>query len=431
VSTEVSKVSGGLRGDAVWNNPPIKVRENPERLAWAILLACFGVFLALLISVPLTLRYFVQHATAPQTATLDPTQGTVLLYGPSATEPIAITELREDVVEGSTIVAGDGPTQASLRLISENEGDEALGSVQLYTGSRLQIERMRSPMFEMSTEPYQVRLRLDQGQARVFTNSGRQRPLSVEIATPHGSIMLATGSFQIAVTGEQTDITVSAGSATLVKADQPDLTVTEGLRAWMTASGIAETPAPAAQNLLRNGNFSESMRDSWESYVIAQNVTPGKVNIMERDGRRVAYFVRQGEDNVPTEVGIRQGIDRDVNVYDKLYLQLDVKLLFQSLPGAGYLSSEYPLRVEISYTDIYGKSGLTWGHGFYFRDPENENWQIVGGEKIPPFNWFTYRSPNLMELLKDTRPARIDSIRIYASGWNYQSMVSEVYLVAE
>ena len=207
--------------------------------------------------------------------------------------------------------------------------------------------------------------------------------------------------------------------------------MTEGLRAWMTADTIANAPAPAAQNLLRNGNFSESMRDSWESYVIAQNVTPGKVNIMERDGRRVAYFVRQGEDNVPTEVGIRQVVGRDVNVYDKLYLQLDSKLLFQSLPGAGYLSSEYPLRVEITYTDIYGKSGLTWGHGFYFRDPENENWQIVGGEKIPPFNWYTYRSPNLLELLKDTRPARIDSIRIYASGWNYQSMVSEAYLVAE
>jgi hypothetical protein len=431
VSTEVSKVSSGLRGDAVWNNPPVKVRENPERLAWAVLLTCFAVFLVLLVTVPLTLRYFVQHATSPQTATLDPTQGTVLLYQPGATEPVAITELRKDVVEGSTIVAGDGPTQASLRLISENDEDEALGSVQLYTGTRVQILRMRSPMFEMSSEPYQVQLRLDQGQARVFTNSGRQRPLSVEIVTPHGSILLDTGSFQIAVTDEQTDITVSSGSATLAKAGQTDLPVTEGLRAWMTADSLADAPAPAAQNLLRNGNFSEPMRDSWESYVIAQNVTPGKVNIMERDGRRVAYFVRQGEDNVPTEVGIRQGIDRDVNVYDKLHLQLDVKLLFQSLPGAGYLSSEYPLRIEITYTDIYGKSGLTWGHGFYFRDPENENWQIVGGEQIPPFNWYTYRSPNLMELLQDTRPARIDSIRIYASGWNYQSMVSEAFLVAE
>jgi hypothetical protein len=431
VSSEISELGGGLRGDTVWNGPPVKVRENPERLAWIVLLACFGVFVVLLISVPLTLRYYVQHATSPQPATLDPTQGTVLLYQPGATEPVAITELRKDVVEGSTILAGDGPTQATLRLISEGVADEALGSVQIYTGSRLQIQRMRSPMFEMSNEPYQVQLNLSQGQARVFTNSGRQRPLSVEIVTPHGSIMLDTGSFQIAVTESQTDITVSSGDATLVKEDQPGLAVTEGLRAWMTADGVAATPVPAAQNLLRNGNFSESMRNSWESYVIAQNVTPGKVNIMERDGRRVAYFVRQGEDNVPTEVGIRQIIDRDVNVYDKLYLQLDVKLLFQSLPGAGYLSSEYPLRVEITYTDIYGKSGLTWGHGFYFRDPENENWQIVGGEKIPAFNWYTYHSPNLMELLQDTRPARIDSIRIYASGWNYQSMVSEAYLVAE
>ncbi|MCB0150232.1 MAG: hypothetical protein KDE01_21610, partial [Caldilineaceae bacterium] len=99
-------------------------------------------------------------------------------------------------------------------------------------------------------------------------------------------------------------------------------------------------------------------------YVVAENVTPGKVSIMERDGRRVAYFVRQGEDNVPTEVGIRQVIGKDVNVYDKLYLQLDIKLLFQSLSGAGYLSSEYPLRVELTYTDVYGKQ-LTWGHGFY------------------------------------------------------------------
>jgi hypothetical protein len=36
-----------------------------------------------------------------------------------------------------------------------------------------------------------------------------------------------------------------------------------------------------------------------------------------------------------------------------------------------------------------------------------------------------------MEVLAETRPAHIDSVRVYASGWNYQSMVSEVFLVAE
>jgi hypothetical protein len=182
--------------------------------------------------------------------------------------------------------------------------------------------------------------------------------------------------------------------------------------------------------LLRNGDFSEPELDAWQTDTYAENVEPGSVTIDEGEGRWVAFFRRDGEDNVPTEVSITQIVEKDVNVYDKLTLQLDVKLLHQSLSGAGYLSTEFPLRAEITYTDIYGKV-LTWGHGFYYRDPENANWQIIDGEKIPPYSWYTYQSPNLMDELANTRPARINSVRIYASGWNYQSMVSEVYLVAE
>ncbi|HHY54456.1 MAG TPA: hypothetical protein GYA08_03370 [Chloroflexi bacterium] len=426
-----SELTGAPAPENVWRGQSRHaLRENPERLAWIVLLTSFALFVALAITVPLSIRYVIEVATVKQTAVLNPTQGTVLLYTPGAVEPIAITDLRDEVTEGSVVEAGDSPTQATVRLITEGDSDEALGSVQIFSGTRLRIDRLRRPTFDMSSEPYQAQLTLDKGQTRVFTNSGHQRPLAVRIVTPHGEIDLDAGSYQITVGAERTDITVSAGEATLHKADQPPLVVASGLRAWLTADALADQPVAAAQNLLRNGNFTESMKDSWESYVIAQSVTPGKVSIMERDGRRVAYFVRQGEDNVPTEVGIRQHIGKDVNVYDKLVLQLDVKLLFQSLSGAGYLSSEYPLRVEVTYTDIYGKQ-LTWGHGFYYRDPENENWTIVNGEKIPPFTWYTYRSPNLMEELAETRPAHIDSVRIYASGWNYQSMVSEVFLVAE
>ncbi len=426
-----SDIAGVSQAESLWvEQAQHRMRANPERLAWTVLLISFSIFVALMIAAPLSLRYFIETATARQDAVLDPAQGTILLYPPRSLEPIAITDLRDQVLEGSIIEAGDSPTQATVRLISEGNADRSIGSIQLFSGTRLRLDQLRSPMFEMSSAPYRARLTVDKGQLRVFTNSDADRPISVSLVTPHGEVDLQAGSYQVAVTEEQTAITVSAGEATLLKAEREPLVVTSGLRAWMTADARAETPVVASENLLRNGNFTESMRDSWESYVIAQNVTPGRVSIMEREGRRVAYFVRQGEDNVPTEVGIRQFVGKDVNVYDKLVLQLDVKLLFQSLSGAGYLSSEYPLRVEINYTDIYGKQ-LSWGHGFYYRDPENENWKIVNGEKIPPFNWFTYRSPNLMELLKETRPARIDSIRIYASGWNYQSMVSEVFLLAE
>ncbi len=405
-------------------------RENPERLAWAVMLISFAIFVLLAVSIPLAVSYALRYATVVHEARLEPTLGTLLLYSSPMSEPVAVTGVKQDLTEGMRIVAGDDSTQGTLVILGSNRADPALGSVQIYAGTTLQVLRIRRPMFASSDQPYQLRLRLERGQARIFSNSGDGRPLHVDLQTPHGAISLASGSYQISVNADQTDVTVRTGQAILTHADGAAMTLDAGLRAWMTLERMTQEPVSGELNLLRNGNFAEPMLNTWQSYVIADNVIPGSVRIVEREGRWVAHFIRQGEENVPTEVGITQVVDRDVNVYDSLTLQLDVKLLHQSLSGAGYLSSEFPLRVEINYTDIYGKS-LSWGHGFYYRDPENENWRIINGEKIPPFIWYTYQSPNLMELLADTRPARINTVRIYASGWNYQSMVSEVYLVAE
>lgn len=409
---------------------PSRWRANPERLAWAVILSAFALFCLLAVSIPLTVRYAMRYATVSQEARLEPTLGTLLVYSSPSSEPVAVTGVKQDLVEGMRIVAGDDSTQGTLVFLSATDTEPALGSVQIYAGASLVVQRVRRPMFSGSPEPYQVRLRLDQGQARIFSNSGDGRPLHVDLQTPHGLIALSSGSYQVSVDGDQTDVTVRTGQATLSHLNTSQVVLDAGLRAWMTPEDLTQEPVSAELNLLRNGSFSEPMLDTWQSYVIADNVIPGSVRIVEREGRWVAHFIRQGEENVPTEVGITQMVDRDVNVYDTLILQLDVKLMHQSLSGAGYLSSEFPLRVEVNYTDIYGKP-LSWGHGFYYRDPENENWRIINGEKIPPYIWYTYQSPNLLDLLRDTRPARINSVRIYASGWNYQSIVSEVYLLVE
>lgn len=404
-------------------------RNQPERMAWLVLMSSFVIFVSLAVAVPLTVNYFIRYATVSQEARLMPTLGTLLLYPRAGSEPTAITALRGDVVEGNRIVALDESTQGTLGFIAVEGTDEVLGSVQIYPGTAVEVLRIRRPMFERSPEPYHVRLRLERGQARIFTNSGDQRSMLVQLVTPHGEMTLPAGSYQVSVNDARTDLTVRSGEAQMTMGSDATLFVEQGLWAWMSDEGMASQPMPAEQNLLRNGDFTQSMVGTWDSYVIAEGVTPGSVRIIEREGRRVAHFVRQGEENTNTEVGIVQEIDANVNVYDSLVMQLDVKLLHQSLSGAGYLSSEFPLRWEITYIDIYGKE-LRYGWGFYFRDPENENWRVEYGEKIPPVNWYTYQSPNLMELLADTRPARIESVRIYASGWNYQSMVSEVYLLA-
>jgi hypothetical protein len=414
--------AGAARGSARW-------RENPERMAWGVLLSSFAVFVALLIAIPLSLRYTVNNFTVIETAELEPTQGTLLLYPAASAEPIAVTTERADVGEGSRILAADDSTQGTVGLMQDEDSGELLGSVQVYPGTDLELLRLRRPFFDRSNQPYQVRLRLNAGQARVFTNSGDRRPLHVELETPQGVVELAAGSYNIAVDPEGTDMTVRSGEAIFTDAAGVGQVATAGDAMWSSGDTTVVKVASTERNLVRNGDFTQSMADSWRQYNIAPNVENGTVSIIERDGRRVAHFNRQGEEGVHTEVGIFQEINEDVNVFDELVVQLDVRLMYQSLAGAGYLNSEFPLRVEIEYVDVYGKE-LRWGHGFYYRDPDDPSRIVPDGSKIPAYNWYTYQSPNLMEALAETRPARINSVRVYASGHNYQSMVSEIYLLA-
>lgn len=394
-----------------------------------ILLSAFGVFVLLAVSIPWTANYILHHATKPMAAQLEPTVGTVLLYTSSGAEPIAVTGKRDDIPQGSRLVTTGEATQGVLGLLTGPDNPEAIGTVHLYPGTSLAVLRIQQPRFQSSREPYAVRLRLEEGRIRLFTNSGDQRAMIVRVDLPAGYAILSEGSYTFHVDADRTELSVSQGEARLLHENGGEAVVGPGLRTWMDSAEAPGQPVSAERNLIGVGDFSRPLLENWEVYTEAPYVAAGTVEVGEQDGRRVAHFVRLGEDGVHTEVGIRQEIDQDVNGYDFLALRLDVRLLRQTLRGAGEKSSEFPLRVEIAYTDIYGKD-LTWGHGFYYRDPPPE-WTINGGDKIAPFSWYTYESPNLMELLRDTRPARINSVRIYASGWNYEAMISEVGLFVE
>lgn len=428
----------GLATPPAWDTPAGgKWRENPERLAWVAILCSFAIFCLLLVTIPLAFNYTVRYATLSQTARLKSTLNTLLLYQNDRSQPIAITSAGENETSGEAILEGnritaDSNAQGALQLISDERPDEeeVLGSVQIFPATDLRVLRIRRPFFRRSTEPYQVRLRLEGGQAQFFTNSGDSRPVRVEVETPHGLVNLSAGAYWIWVEPGRTEVRVRTGSALLLHQNEQRLTVTAGLLGWMTPDALAQEAVSAQQNLIQNGSFVEPVLESWTANKVADYVTPGSVQFDTKDGRRVAYFSRQGEENNHNEVEIKQTIDKDVLSYDELILQLDVNVLWQSLSGAGISSSEFPVRVEINYTSIYGQN-LNWGWGFYYRDPEPPNPPVIGGAKITQAQWHHYESENLIDLLKETRPARINSIRIYASGWNYRSMVSEVYLLAQ
>jgi len=110
-----------------------------------------------------------------------------------------------------------------------------------------------------------------------------------------------------------------------------------------------------------------------------------------------------------------------------LRVQATVKLVEQTLSGGGYLSSEYPLMIRIRYRDIYGSEN-EWIHGFYYQNL-NSN-PTKNGQEIPQGKWYFYESENLLSVLS-VRPQRIVWLRVYASGWNYQSEVSQISLIVE
>ena len=83
-----------------------------------------------------------------------------------------------------------------------------------------------------------------------------------------------------------------------------------------------------------------------------------------------------------------------------LAVRLDLQLLHQSVPGGGYQDSEYPVMIDVFYTDVYGKD-LHWYHNFYFYDlPPGSNWKQPTGERLPVGAWYTFESPNLLEELR-------------------------------
>lgn len=419
-------------------------REQPERLAWTILLGGFVLFLILLVAVPFAAFYTVKNFPVQRQARLESTLGTVWLIPFRGSERIAVTGMRNDIRVGSVIEAAGETTQGTLSLGGSDGITQTLGSIQFYAGTTIEIEQLSEPFFARSNNPYQVTVRLMQGQARIFNQSQPdQRALQVYLILPHGQVVMdAAGTYEIAAAPAKSEVIVRDGVADVRHNNGDQTLIGTALRAELRGDELVQTSAE--RNLIANGNFTlnqgSGSPDAWMSGVVAQKVNPGSVQFIPQEGRNVASFKRAVGELSHTEVEIRQSIQEEVQLYNSLNLQFDLRLLNQSLAGGGMQGSEFPLRVEVIYTDIYGKEER-WGRGFYYNDllddddELNDNWPLdrTSNEKVPQGQWYTYQSPNLIELFSErsTPPAQINEIRFYASGHKYWSFLSEVYLFAQ
>ncbi len=204
-------------------------------------------------------------------------------------------------------------------------------------------------------------------------------------------------------------------------------------RTTVRAGEAPGQPVAAAENLLANGSLEEDLSVGWQAYNEQGGDggdVDGEVSVIELPGTnsRAVRFFRTGSGGNHCETVIRQDLNEEISdLVTSISLYLRVRLVNQSLSGGGYLSSEYPLMIRLEYEDVYG-SEAHWTHGFYYQNEDGN--PTMHGERIAHNMWFDYGSGNILESIYP-RPARLKSLLIYASGWDYESMVSDVSLVVE
>lgn len=401
-------------------------RQNPTRVAWIVLMVSFLACCLLAVGVPLGARGYLLHATRPQAAFVESTQGTVQLWQPEAADPRAVTS-RRPVAERSRLMT-DATAKGYITLAADEAGERVLATVQLSPETAVTLTRARTPRFTLSSDPHQIGLAFEQGRLFITTQRIGDRDVLLRLATPQASITLGIGTIDVTVEPGQTQVRVRSGTAQVTAADQA-VSAGPGQRVSVVDDRPPALPVPDTVNLVLNGGFDGGLEPLWEVFAeVKPGHEAGQVAVTDDERRRAIRFSRRTEDGVPNRVGLSQRVNRDVQGYDSLALELDVKVRYQSVPGGGERASEYPIMVDVFYTDIYGKD-LHWYQGFY--SPYQNlppTYLPPTGESVPLGIWYTYASPNLFELLNATPPARINSIRIYAIGHDYESLISNVAL---
>ncbi|NIV37510.1 MAG: hypothetical protein GWN58_51260 [Anaerolineae bacterium] len=415
------------------------MRNNPEGLAWVVLLSSFFACIGLAIAAPLGIRYYVLHARVAQSVMLEVQRGPLRVTLAGRGEQFAIDGERGDIPE-RTVVATDG-TAGRLVVHTPQPDRPVIATVQLYESTEAVLVRARSPRFAASRLPHEVALEVRGGRVRVSASNDDSRPTVVEVQTPRGLATLRGGRFTIEVNEETTHITVQEGLAEFT--DQAGLTIQldPDQRARATSNGVTG-PLPAARDLIVNGDFADPLDTGWTSYsrdIQIEGESGGEVQRTEIEGGPVVVITRRGTGHA--ETGLSQRIGTDIRDFSFLQLHLLLRVEEHNVPVCGSLGSECPVMVRIAYEDADG-TDQEWLQGFYSlpdtSTPGNPSFCVTCSVRnehvqVPEDTWYSHDSPNLIPLMSqdDRAPILIKSITVYASGHTYQSTIAEVELIGQ
>jgi hypothetical protein len=412
--------------------------RNPERTAWTVLLGAFATFVLLLATVLFGGRWWLQNASVSQNINMAVTgNGTVLVTRPGRTAPEANLS---NIPVGSE-VRTEANAQASLTFMTA-DGKQVLASVRVFGATVLEVNQADSPRYPTGVAPHRIDLQVNSGrlQATVGVDVPRQVQLKIEsgpdattvIDQPGGNVSIE------AIDPTITNVTVRDGLA-IVSAHGAQVVLGKDQRAQVEPQTAPMGPLPAEQNLVKDGDFSVPFDSIWQvdQQRVDPNEDPGTVQIETIDGRRTVHINRGGINWA--HVGVTQDINRDVQGLTSLRLNLDIRIDNQDLHNCGQFGTECPLMVKITYLDVGG--GLReWLQGFYlFYDPKS-GLSYCGTCAIQYKHlelhfseWQTYSSDDLLRIFASNGApaATIKTLTIYGEGHTYESLFTDVQLLAD
>jgi hypothetical protein len=265
--------------------------------------------------------------------------------------------------------------------------------------------------------------------------SDSARALHFEIQCAGARALLNEGSYSLEASDDEMQITTRAGLARVL-IGETTLVLAAGERAVVPHNQPPVGPLPAERNLLVNGDFSQPLESGWQVYRVEppSGVVTTTARTVTLGAQTALQLQSSGQDNVHSEIGIIQHINKNIQDFESLRILLDVRINLQSLPGGGTLGSEFPLMVHLAYDEADG-TDRDWYYGFYYA-PAPSDWILYdtpfnSSRRIVRYVWYPFESPNLLDSLSTAKPVYLKFIRLYGSGWLYDTYVTNVTLLAQ
>lgn len=415
---------------------------NRERLAWFILLMSFGACAIVAVATPFVARSILQSTTQPLVLALQVNEGTARLEGARETVAVFEGDPSFSLLPQTTINTETNNTATVLVYESEAEA-LLLSRFQLYGNTALLLEEATTPRFaRLSNNANALTLSLNSGRLRMTVPGGAERHLQIEVTTPHGVVVLGRGGqYSLEVMEEETQVIVYEGAAELVSNGVP-LALQMGERGVMVVDVAPAGPLATERNLIRNSDFNEGL-SYWTTFPWNIELTEqpsGTAEVAVMAGEPTLRYLRDGEGHADTTT--RQLIDQDVRDLTTLQLEINLRIVNQTVGVCGSLGSECPLAVRVGYEDVNGNE-QGWQQGFYAVGQSGQPGTPDLCQLCPAF-WpshqqvtlgqFAFYQVDLLTALSQPGllpPSRIKDIQLLAAGHSFDVEVIDVALIAE